>query len=523
MRSSSPLQLILLLLFVLAISSCKREEQRPPNILFIAVDDLNDWTGFLGGHPQALTPNMDALAKTSTVFACAHATATACQPSRNSVLWGLHPIRTGWYENLFNRKEVDRVSDSIAKISTALPLFFKNQGYQTMMAGKVFHYGPADGRGMENQFWDEIQEEYPLSKEFRERGHNYGDNFYHPFPSGGSPIVARYGDNIPGNSLCGGPLVRDKDIPNGEMPDEYFASWGEAKLAADYDKPFFLALGFVRPHVPFTAPAEFFEFFKEDSIQIPDVPDQEMSDIPVYGKSMALGFLPGGDHHTVLDMGPEYWADLVRSYLASIAFVDAQVGRVLDALEKSPYADNTIVVLWSDHGQNLGEKLMWRKMNLWEEASHVPLLIHETGRKKGQTVDVPVSLLDLYPTLVELAGFKVPEYLDGSSLIPLITEPETSWDTPVLTSWMYDNFAVRSKQWRYIRYRDGTEELYDHHSDPEEHFNLAGNLEYATVLEQHRKYIPVCKADPFFKPFEGDLLDRLVNQWDSTGIPAYLQ
>jgi len=538
---------VMLLLMLTVLGSCRngKKEHVPPNVLFIAIDDLNDWAGYLGGHPDALTPNLDRLAGQSTVFTSAHASATACQPSRNSLLWGLHPVTTGWYENLWNRQELDRVTDSIRKISVALPHYFREQGYRTMVAGKVFHHGPADGTGLEREFWDEILPEYSVSREFRERGNNYGGPFYYPFPAGGSQVIRKLGPGVPGHSLCGGPLDREKDIPGGEMPDEYAARWAIEKLSAGYDTPFFLAIGFVRPHVPYTAPAAFFESFRGKEVQVPRVPGDEMADVPVYGKAMAMGFLPGGDHHAVLKMGSgiwdanraalgngigtgngngeDYWTWLVRCYLSCVSFTDHQVGKVLDALEQSPYRDNTIVVLWSDHGQQLGEKKMWRKMCLWEESTRVPLLIKKPGQQGGSEVDAPVSLLDIYPTLVELAGLPGPGNLEGNSLVPLIQHPDTPWDRPVLTSWQYGNFAVRSRDWRYIRYRDGTEELYDHRSDPGEHTNLAGDPGFEEIMAGHRKHIPDTVADRFFKPFQGDQLDGWVALWDSAGIPGWLR
>lgn len=200
---------------------------------------------------------------------------------------------------------------------------------------------------------------------------------------------------------------------------------------------------------------------------------------------------PEGDHRRVLES--KNWEKAVQGYLAAIAFTDAQVGRLLDALDKSPYADNTIIVLWGDHGWHLGEKQHWRKFALWEEATRVPLLISLPGQSTAQECPRPVNLVDLYPTLIELCNL-APKQLDGVSLVPLLKNPQAEWDQVSLTTHGRNNHAVRSERWRYIRYADGSEELYDHQQDPMEWTNLAGDPQYNEIKDSLAKRLPEINA-----------------------------
>ncbi len=506
--------------------SGERDLPENPNVLFIAVDDLNDWIGPLEGHPQAVTPNFDRLAAGGISFANAHCNCAACQPSRNSLFSGLMPSSTGWYSNTFGGGLKRPTYDHIQSVSTPLPSYFRNHGYKTLGAGKLYHSGVAEYPEEIERLWDETAPEYSISKYFMDSvGHGYGSAMYHPFPAGGSPINRKYGKKVPGFSLCGGPLQREKDIPGGVMHDEHIARWAIEKLNEDQDRPFFLAVGFVRPHVPYTAPENYFEIYEDTDIRIPEVPENDLSDIPIYGKAMIPNILPMGDHYTVLDMGPDYWGELVRAYLACISFVDNEIGRVLDALEKSRYAENTIIVLWSDHGQHLGEKKHWRKQALWEESTRIPLIIRfPDGYNGGKISTRPVSLIDLYPTLLDLCDLPSNERLEGRSIRPLLEDPGTRWDHPVIQSWMYGNYAVRSEHFRFIRYRDGSEELYDHRKDPGEWTNLAGDAEYLQILEEHRQWIPDSCARPFrLDSIPEDELDAHLRSWEENGLPDWLK
>jgi arylsulfatase A-like enzyme len=420
------------------------------------------------------------------------------------------------------RKTYDRVMGD----HKMLPQYFKENGYKTLAVGKIFHKGVTDYRDRIRAFWDETAPEYEVPKELKDRGDGYGGTKFYPFPKTGSQIVNHYGqDFADGHSLCWGALDRE-DMPGGRMFDELIADWAVEQLGRGHEKPFFLAVGFVRPHVPYTAPKAFFDLYDVDRVQVPKVPAGEMSDIPLMGKSIAFGTIKTGDHHAVLNLSDTYWQELVTAYLACVSFVDHELGRVLRALENSSYADNTVVVLWSDHGQHLGEKHHWRKQALWEESTKVPLFFGLPGSVGGgQTCSRVVSLLDIYPTLVEVCGLPRAERLQGNSLAPLIRNPKQPWDKPVLCTWRYRNHAVRSEHWRYIRYRDGGEELYDHRSDPGEHINLAGQRRYADVVAAHRRWLPRQEALPAgMSEWTGDRLDQRIEKWRATdAIPDWLQ
>lgn len=514
---------VLISLIILG-SGCTREKQvELPNVLFIAIDDLNDWSGALDGHPQAITPNLDALCKEGLLFTNAHCSQAVCIASRNSLLSGLHPSTTGWYSS---RVAMQESYDKVMQENKMLPQYFRDNGYKTMTAGKIFHRGASDYPDRTEDFWDETAPDYVVPEDLRARGDGYGGIKFYPFPRSGSQIVNHYGEDFnDGHSLCWGALERE-DMPGGKMFDELISEWAVEKLSDEHEKPFFLAVGFVRPHVPYTAPKEYFDMYKLDETIIPEVPEDEMADIPIMGKSIAFGTIKTGDHYAVVNLSDSYWREMVYAYLACVSFVDDQLGKVLDALEKSKYAKNTIIVLWSDHGQHLGEKKHWRKQALWEESTRVPLYFRVPGQKNGGLAcERVVSLLDIYPTLVDLCGLPKANMLEGNSLVPLIQNPDMEWKKPVLSTWYYKNHTVRSERWRYIRYRDGSEELYDHRNDPGEHINLAGNPEFDEVIEEHKQWLPGTDALPAGSDrWEGDKLDRRIKEWTANdSIPVWLR
>ncbi len=525
MRILSYQYLAFLTLFVVAISGagCTEKQAERPNILFISIDDLNDWTGNLGGHPQAITPNLDELAKQGILFTNAHCSQAVCTASRNSLLSGLHPTTSGWYGSI---SAMRKTYDQVMEDHKMLPHYFKDHGYKTMAVGKIFHQGVTDYKDKMDDFWDEVAPDYNVPKDLRDRGDGYGGNKFYPFPRKGSQVVNHYGKDFnSGHSLCWGALERE-DMPGGKMFDELIADWAVDRLTEDHDDPFFLAVGFVRPHVPYTAPKEYFDLYNLENIIIPEVPENEMADIPMMGKSIAFGTIKIGDHYAVANLSESYWKEMVYAYLACVSFVDDQLGKVIEALENSRYADNTIVVLWSDHGQHLGEKKHWRKQALWEESTRVPLYFSIPGQQsKGAQSSRVVSLLDIYPTLIDLCGLPRIEKLDGQSLVPLLHDPDRKWDKPVLNSWYYKNLAVRSENFRYIHYRDGGEELYDHRNDPGEHFNLAGEPGYAEIIEEHKNWLPETDVLPAgTAEWKGDKLDRRIKDWSANdSIPSWLR
>ena len=502
---------------------CTQKQDFKPNVLFISIDDLNDWEGALNGHPQAITPNLDRLFEQGVLFTNAHCSQAVCTASRNSLLSGIHPTTSGWYSSTGAMR---KTYDQVMQDHKMLPQHFKDNGYKTLAVGKIFHQGVSDYKDRTDDFWDETAPDYKVPKDLKDRGDGYGGTKFYPFPKNGSQIINHYGEDFDnGHSLCWGALDRE-DMPGGKMFDELISEWAVAKLKEDHEKPFFMAVGFVRPHVPYTAPKEYFDLYNLEDIIIPEVPDDEMTDIPNMGKSIAYGTIKTGDHYAVVNLSDTYWKEMVYGYLACISFVDDQAGKVIEALENSKYADNTIVVLWSDHGQHLGEKKHWRKQALWEESTKVPLYFKLPGQKaKGLTSKRVVSLLDIYPTLVELCDLPEANKLQGESLVPLINNPEMEQERFVLSTWYYKNHAVRSENWRYIHYRDGSEELYNHQTDPGEHTNLASDPQYAQIIAEHKKWLPVKDALPATTTeWKGDKLDKRINEWVANdSIPLWLK
>lgn len=428
-----------------------------PNVLFIAVDDLNDWIGCLGGHPDCRTPNIDRLAERGVLFTRAYCSAPACNPSRASLMTGIRPSTSGVYLN--SQPWRPAMPEAVT-----LSQHFMQHGYRAVGGGKIFH-----GRYDEDASW-----------------HEY-------FKKGGDPSPP----NKPVNGIRGtahfdwGPV----DVADEQMNDHRVVDWAISELQKKQDKPLFLACGIFRPHLPWYVPRRYFDQFPADKIMLPTIRDDDLSDVPLAGVKMAR---PTGDHKKVIESGNYHKA--VQGYLASIAFADYQVGRLLDAFDTSPLKENTIIVLWGDHGWHLGEKHHWRKFALWEEADRVPFLIAAPGMSKGEC-DRTVSLLDLYPTLADLCALPVGDHLEGKSLRPLLAEPTTAWERPIVTTHGRNNHAVRSERWRYIRYADGSEELYDHDADPMEWDNLAANKEHSRVKQQLAKWLPKknvpnAKTDP---------------------------
>jgi arylsulfatase A-like enzyme len=440
---------------VLACSKVKK-----PNVLFMAIDDLNDWIGCLGGHPQAKTPNLDRLAAKGVLFENAFCAAPACNPSRAALLTGIRPASSGVYLN----PQVWRDSP-VLKDAVTLPQYFMENGYTAIASGKIYH-----GRYPDPPSWDEY---WPSQQK------NKPDD---PVPEN-RPI-----NGIPKTSHFDWGVV---DVPPQQMGDWQVADWVIEKLNKSFDKPLFLGCGFFRPHLPWYVPQKYFDMFPLQDIILPNVKKNDLDDLPEAGKKMAKS---NRDHLNVTEY--DQWKQAVQGYLASITFVDECVGRVIDAFEKSEYKDNTVIVLWSDHGWHLGEKLHWRKFSLWEEATHNVMMWVAPGvTTAGGSCASPVNLLDIYPTLVDLCGLPPKKELEGNSLVPLLKDPKTEWNIPSLTSHGYQNHCIRSQQWRYIRYKDGSEELYDRAADPMEWTNLINNPQYGNVVEEHKKWLPKVYVD----------------------------
>ena len=403
-----------------------------PNIVLVTVDDLNDWVGVLGGHPQAKTPNIDRLARRGTLFTNAHCQAPVCAPSRASLATGRMPSTTGMY---FLTPALAKATD-LRKLPTLVERF-ATEGYSTLGVGKV-HHGP----------------EAPF---FQRYGGAMGGFGPRPKEKISYPV---------GHPLWDWGAYPDRDE---QMPDASVADWAIERLQERHEQPFFLAVGFWRPHVPMYAPKKWFDQHPLASVQLPAVLDNDRDDIPPYGHDLTIG-LPAPRHEWLKEH--DEWQHAVQAYLASTSFVDACVGRVLDALAASEHADNTIVVLLSDHGFHLGEKERWAKRSLWERSTRVPLVIAAPGQEAGTSAR-PVGLVDVYPTLLDLCRLEADPAHEGHSLAPLLTAPNAPWPHVTRTTFGPGNHAIRSQRWRYIRYADGSEELYDHDKDPNEWHNLA--------------------------------------------------
>ena len=421
---------------------------RQPNVLFIAIDDLNDWVGFLNGHPDTRTPHLDRLAARSTVFRNAHCNAPTCGGSRTAIMTGRAPYVTG----IFNNHQPFR--PTYPDIVT-LPQQFIAGGYRVIMGGKVFHISdPAS----EPETFDFETDELTVSAAGRAAGYD-------------SPIRHKWG-----------PV----DISTEEMIDAQLANQAATLLSQAHDRPFFLGLGLFSPHFPWFAPLEYFADFAPDEVALPVVKKNDIMDVPKRGKWLGFGLR---FHRPIVDSGQ--WPFAVSSYLSCIHFLDAMIGRILDALNRGPNRDNTIVVLWSDHGFLLGEKYHWTKFVLWERATRVPLLIYDPrSHSARRECDRTVSLVDVYPTLLELCGLPPSPEASGKSLVPLIHDPLHDWKRPVLTSNSAVTHAVRSERWRYIRYGDGSEELYDHDNDPNEWTNLADRRGFDETKLELAGWIP---------------------------------
>ena len=455
-----------------------------PNVLFIAVDDLNDWVNCMGGRREVHTPNLDRLAKRGMLFTNAHCAAPACNPSRVAIMTGVAPSSSGVYNNGQDWRKSPRLTDAVT-----IPEHFRKGGYTAFGGGKIFHclswisggYGKQQN---EAKLWD------------------------HYWPSADSPMPdpqwpkatqAKRGTN---GYLYSKPIAIGKrpphffdwapdDQPESQTADHQVVDWAAGELARKHSKPFFLAVGFFRPHIPWYAPEKYFDLYPEDKVFLPKILKDDLQDVPPHG------------HYGIRKQWHKWlvennqWREAVRGYLASISFSDAQVGRLINALDKSTHAKNTIIVLWSDHGMHIGEKQQWEKFTLFEESTRVPLIVVAPGiTKPGTICDKPVNLLDIYPTLNELCSLPARKDLDGISLVKLLKNPETKWARPSITTWGKGNHAARGQRYRYIRHPNGEEQLYDHKIDPNEFTNLADKPELTEVKERLAKWLPKTSANP---------------------------
>jgi arylsulfatase A-like enzyme len=415
-----------------------------PNVLFIAVDDLRDWVGYLGRNPQTITPNIDKLAARGLHFTRSYCAAPVCNPSRAALMSGRRPSTTGVYDN------GDDWRPAIPEPET-LTAQFRKAGYFVCGSGKIYH------------------EAYP-------RRSDWDDYLQRP---GADPKPT-------GNDGVGGIKFAPLDCRDEDLREWKITGYAIEQLRKKLDKPLFLACGLHKPHMPWNVPRKYYDLHPLDKIQLPPYLETDLDDIPPAGIRMAK---PQGDHRQILQSGR--WKEAIQGYLAAISYCDAMIGRLMDAFDQSPYRDNTVIVFWCDHGWHLGEKHHWRKFALWEETTRSPLIWVVPGLTKPHSrCDRTVDFMTIYPTLCDVCGLPTPKHVEGQSIRALLADPTAAWDRPALTTFKFNNHAVRTEGWRYIRYANGDEELYDEEKDPNEWTNLAQRTESATRKAELAKYLP---------------------------------
>ncbi|NIP18216.1 MAG: sulfatase-like hydrolase/transferase [Xanthomonadales bacterium] len=485
----------LLIALVLSTTALTAGADDRPNVLFIAIDDMNDWAGFLDTHPQIRTPAMDALAASGVSFTNAHVPAPICGPSRTAIMSGMWPTSTGVYTNAIDyREDVPHL--------LSMPEHFRNNGYRVMGVGKLFHAGL--NRIPENAF-DEYGEygssSQPFAKEDLELAKQ---DPFHRFTKNGKEF------RLPLNGFPADRFWRSTntfdwgavDLPDEEFSDYRGAEWAAGKLREEHDRPFFLAVGFHRPHQPLYNPKRFHDMYPLESVVLPPTLADDLGDVPRAGREYALAPNTSGLHRSVAQYGE--WEHAVSSYLASISFVDELIGNIMRALEESAYADNTLVVMWSDHGWHLGEKEHWGKATGWFRSTRIPMIIVPPGSRlpegftPGAESTRPVNLLDLAPTIAGMTGVPPVDGWEGKDLAPLVADPDGEWQGHTHTTFGLGNHTVSTERWQYIHYFDGSEELYDLLSDPDEFVNLAGEEKYAGVKERLSRLLP---EEPRWKRF----------------------
>ena len=518
--------LLVLIAFLSLIYSNAQTDK--PNVLFIICDDLNDAVEGMGGHPQAITPNMDKLAKMGVRFTNAQCNVPICGPSRASLWSGLYPHTTGYYG--YKQQQNHWRRNPVLKNSVTLLEHMTNDGYKVYATGKIHHNGHED--------WSIFKDKKGKS------GFNVRSSMG-PYPSGTKEDYKGRGKSHPdmpkdikGWDSSFGPVRNISDSFNGSghwkytfgsdktykyvseedrdlMADEKSVVYAKTILKKEHDKPFMLAVGFNRPHTPLYVPEKYFNMYGLDTLKVARVKENDLEDCSkILYKDHNLGTKNYGYHkyNQVNDScDKEALKKWTQAYLACVTFVDDQSGSLLNAIENSAYAKNTLIVFTSDHGYHMGEKQQLFKNSVWEESTRVPLIIAGPGVKQSAECEVPVSLIDFYPTVVDYCGLSEhpnkdtnAKELDGFSLRELLAKPQKNkWKGPEIAisavasnkpleinqpgAAVDQNFSVRSKQYRYVICSNGEEELYDHYVDPFEWNNLVGIPEYKKVKEKLNK------------------------------------
>ena len=464
-----------------------------PNVLFVIVDDLNDWVGFLGGHAQIRTPHMDRLAKRGIVFSNAHCAAPLCCPSRAAIFSGRQPFHTGIYTNGPDIRT--HYPDLIL-----IPQHFANHGYQTLGTGKLLHQ--RSPRLFDDYFI--VQQRWSPFPSKESVAYTDADLLQKPFNPKHIVKLGNREFTLPRNGLPSdrNPTGRAAEsfdwggfaVPDEQMGDTQITTWAIDQLQR-VSGPFFMAVGYYRPHIPLWAPESYFRPYPKSTAALPANLPTDLDDLSPIARWWANTPVTAGAHETVTNH--DQWQSAVAAYLACVSFIDAQIGRLITALEKSSHASTTLVVLMSDHGWHLGEKQHWGKWTGWERSTRVPLLIvpslQDRGRfAVGQKCHQTVGLIDVYPTLIDLCGLAPLADLDGESLVPSMVFP-CRLTLPEITTFDEGNYSVRDVRWRFIRYNSGDEELYDHKTDPHEWHNLTDST-FSRVQRHLRSILPTNAA-----------------------------
>lgn len=454
-----------------------------PNVLFIVSDDLNHWIGALHRNPQTRTPNIDRLAKSGVNFMHAYCASSVCNASRSAFMSGKRTATIGVYGNAYVPWS------NYINEAECINGYLKANGYETLGVGKLYHQG-GGGAHSEGVLWDDYVVGFGRVGGGDDDEGDGGPRRHRPTQG----AAARNAPLRKGENRVGEFVIAQPDIPDSETEDFKIAEWGAAQLSRQHDKPFFLSVGFHKPHLPWIVPKKYFDLFPLETIELPPHISDDTKDLP----RAAMHFAHNERWNLVMQQGGELaWKQVVQAYLASVAYLDAQVGIVLDALERGPNSRNTIVVFFGDHGWHLGEKERFGKSTIWEEAARAPLIWSVPGMTPaGVNCERTVDFLSFFPTLCDLVGLPKPAYLEGISIKPLLADPTIRWDHPALTTYGYKNHAIRSEKWRYIRYADGGEELYDEVADPYEWHNLAGDPKLAEVKRQLAAYLPTTDKEP---------------------------
>ncbi len=454
---------------------CAQDKAQPYNVLMIMVDDLNDWVGFLDGHPQGDTPNMNKLATEGLTFERAYTAAPACNPSRVAIFTGYRPSTTGVYKNAHYMRNAPLLKEAVT-----LPEYFAQHGYFTTARGKLFHR--LKTKWAEAETWEHYH--FPQGDQMIQHPEKSAERL-----AGGLSFNPNGGNNFDWGDLS---------VPLEETMDFQTASWAAEELRKEHDRPFFIACGIFKPHLPWYLPGGYRDAFPIEQLDMPKVNPDDLDDIPSYGQAISQGLDENHDYQRLKRHGLE--KEAVQAYLASMKYADDCVGIVLKALEQSAYRDNTIILLIGDHGWHFGEKLHYRKFSLWEESCRVPFVLRVPGiTRPGSRSSRLVNLVDIFPTLTDLCGLPSKVDNDGVSLKPLLRKPNRKWHRYNLTTLDYQAHSVITKRWRYIRYPDGSEELYDHRRDPLEWKNLARKRQFQSKKKKLQAKFPIINA-PAVKP-----------------------